>query len=141
MDQSVTKTLDARGLTCPMPSVKTSLEMENLNVGDVLEVLADDPISKRDLPRWAEATGHKLLHMVEIDKTIVGMVVDSASEAIRFTKDNLEKTPALVDSQIHPSFIRGVAKLSDTRLLIILDLHRVLTSKEFNDLQAVSSAV
>ena len=50
---------------CPMPSVKTSLELDKLEVGEVLEVVTDDPVSRRDLPRWAESTGNELLGMVE----------------------------------------------------------------------------
>ena len=62
--------LDARGLSCPMPSVKTALELEKMNSGEVLKVLTDDPVSKKDLPVWAEATGNVLLGMDEEGSTI-----------------------------------------------------------------------
>ena len=55
------KTLDARGLSCPMPSVKTALALEAMSQGQVLLVLTDDPVSRRDLPVWAEATGNTLI--------------------------------------------------------------------------------
>ncbi len=61
----VTKTLDARGLSCPMPSVKTALALEAMNRGEVIEILTDDPVSKRDLPAWAESTGNMLLGIKE----------------------------------------------------------------------------
>lgn len=64
------KTLDARGLSCPMPSVKTALTLEGMASGQVLEVLTDDPVSKRDLPVWAESTGNTLLGIEEEDKTV-----------------------------------------------------------------------
>lgn len=64
------KTLDARGLSCPMPSVKTALALEQMNSGQVLEVLTDDPVSKKDLPVWAESTGNELLGLKEEDSTI-----------------------------------------------------------------------
>mgnify|MGYP001565443142 CR=1 FL=1 len=73
---AVTKTLDARGLACPMPSVKTALALEGMTAGQVIEVLTDDPVSKKDLPVWAEATGNTLLEMKEeggsapFDKTV-----------------------------------------------------------------------
>lgn len=57
--------LDAKGLCCPMPTVKTALALDKLKVGEVLEVIADDPTSRRDLPRWVETTGHQLLSVVE----------------------------------------------------------------------------
>ena len=64
------KTLDARGLSCPMPSVKTALAFESMKAGQVLEVLTDDPVSKRDLPVWAESTGNTILEIKE-EKEIV----------------------------------------------------------------------
>jgi TusA-related sulfurtransferase len=64
------KTLDARGLSCPMPSVKTALALEAMTQGQVLLVLTDDPVSKRDLPVWAEATGNTLMGLEEEGPTI-----------------------------------------------------------------------
>lgn len=64
------RTLDARGLCCPMPSVKTALALESMDPGQTLLVLTDDPVSKKDLPIWAESTGNTLLGVVEEDKTI-----------------------------------------------------------------------
>lgn len=67
---SVDKTLDAKGLSCPMPSVKTALALEAMGSGQVLLVLTDDPVSKRDLPVWAESTGNTLLGLEEEGATI-----------------------------------------------------------------------
>ncbi len=64
------RTLDARGLCCPMPSVKTALALEQMEPGQIIEVLTDDPVSKRDLPVWAQSTGNELLGMEEDGKTI-----------------------------------------------------------------------
>lgn len=69
-DLNVDKTLDARGLSCPMPSVKTALALETMDPGQTLEVLTDDPVSKKDLPVWAESTGNELLEIVEEGETI-----------------------------------------------------------------------
>ena len=57
------KTLDARGLKCPMPVVKTSQEIKNIEVGNVLEVLATDPGSIADINAWTKSTGNELLKM------------------------------------------------------------------------------
>lgn len=67
---TVDKTLDAKGLSCPMPSVKTALALEGMHIGQVLLVLTDDPVSKRDLPVWAESTGNTLLGLEEDGATI-----------------------------------------------------------------------
>lgn len=52
----VTETLDAKGLSCPMPVVKTKQAIDDLAEGDVLEVLATDRGSLSDIAGWAEAT-------------------------------------------------------------------------------------
>ena len=54
-------TLDAKGLKCPMPVVKTSKEIKAIDVGGVLEVLATDPGSMADITAWAKSTGNELL--------------------------------------------------------------------------------
>ena len=70
MQYTIDKTLDAKGLSCRMPSVKTALALEQMEIGQVIEVLTDDPVSKRDLPLWAQNTGNELLEMKEEDKVI-----------------------------------------------------------------------
>ncbi|WP_026583175.1 sulfurtransferase TusA family protein [Bacillus sp. J33] len=57
----VTKVLDAKGLACPMPIVKTKKEMDTLSPGDILEVHATDKGAKNDLTAWAQAGGHELI--------------------------------------------------------------------------------
>jgi len=53
--------VDARGLNCPMPIVRTAQAMKALNPGDIVEVTATDPGSVRDFAAWARTTGHALL--------------------------------------------------------------------------------
>jgi len=53
-----------------MPSVKTALALEGMADSEVIEILTDDPVSKRDLPLWAQATGNKLLGIEEAGTTI-----------------------------------------------------------------------
>lgn len=61
------KVLDARGLQCPMPVVKTSQEIKSLQVGEVLQILATDPGSMADITAWAKGTGNELLSMTRND--------------------------------------------------------------------------
>ncbi|CDQ40436.1 sulfurtransferase TusA family protein [Virgibacillus salexigens] len=65
-----TKILDAKGLACPMPIVRTKKAMQELNVGDVLEVHATDQGAKSDLTAWAKAGGHELLQDTEEDAVL-----------------------------------------------------------------------
>jgi tRNA 2-thiouridine synthesizing protein A len=62
------KILDAKGLACPMPIVKTKKAMNELESGQVLEVLATDKGAKNDLTAWAKSGGHELIdHKEEND--------------------------------------------------------------------------
>ncbi len=64
-ERTVDKTVDCQGLFCPMPIVKISKAIKEIEVGQVLEMLADDPGSKADMAAWAHQTGHELLDMKE----------------------------------------------------------------------------
>ncbi|RNA66272.1 sulfurtransferase TusA family protein [Alteribacter keqinensis] len=57
--------LDAKGLACPMPIVKTKKVMGDLEPGHVLEIQATDKGSTADLKAWAERIGHQYLGTVE----------------------------------------------------------------------------
>ena len=61
------ETLDCVGLYCPMPIVKTSQRIKELDEGEVLEVISDDKGIKSDMPAWASKTGHELLGIEEKD--------------------------------------------------------------------------
>lgn len=61
----VDQVVDARGLACPMPIVKTAQAMKGLEAGQILEVLATDPGAVRDFQAWSRSTGHELLEMTE----------------------------------------------------------------------------
>jgi len=60
-DYTISKTLDYKGLACPMPIVKISQEIGKVPVGDVLEVHTTDPGSLVDFPAWARTTGNAIL--------------------------------------------------------------------------------
>lgn len=58
---NATQTLDASGLACPMPVVRTKMAINKLAKGETLEVISTDRGSLTDIPAWAEATGNPLL--------------------------------------------------------------------------------
>jgi rhodanese-related sulfurtransferase/TusA-related sulfurtransferase len=57
--------LDAKGLACPMPIVKTKKAINDLKAGQVLEVQATDKGSKADIQAWAKSSGHQYLGTLE----------------------------------------------------------------------------
>jgi tRNA 2-thiouridine synthesizing protein A len=56
---STSTVLDARGLKCPMPIVKTAQAMKTVAQGDLLEVLATDPGAVADFAAWSRSTGNE----------------------------------------------------------------------------------
>jgi tRNA 2-thiouridine synthesizing protein A len=71
---AVTKTLDASGLACPMPIVRTRQALDGLTTGDVLELISTDRGSWRDVPAWAESTGNPLLESREEDGRFIFLI-------------------------------------------------------------------
>lgn len=59
------KTLDCIGLFCPQPLFQTREQIDSIDVGEILEVLSDDPAAEEDLKRFAKRTGHEI---VKFDK-------------------------------------------------------------------------
>lgn len=70
MDIEVKKILDATGLSCPMPLVKTKKVIDELGSNDILEVHTTDTGSKSDLTAWAKSTGHKVIKQTEENNVI-----------------------------------------------------------------------
>jgi len=56
-------TLDCVGLYCPEPVFRTRKMLDELKAGEVLEVLADDPSAKEDIPRLVRRLGYEMLSM------------------------------------------------------------------------------
>jgi tRNA 2-thiouridine synthesizing protein A len=53
--------LDARGLLCPLPVIRTQNRIATLAPGDTLEVHATDPGALHDIPAWCRVHGHAVL--------------------------------------------------------------------------------
>ncbi|HGG59670.1 MAG TPA: sulfurtransferase TusA family protein [Gammaproteobacteria bacterium] len=64
MTQTV-HTLDARGLNCPLPILRTKKALNTLETGEILEITATDPGSLKDLASFCNETGHELLSSEE----------------------------------------------------------------------------
>ncbi|OKL37799.1 sulfurtransferase TusA family protein [Domibacillus mangrovi] len=60
--------LDAKGLACPMPIVKTKKAINQLEAGQILEVQTTDKGANGDLTAWAKSMGHTLLNAKEEDE-------------------------------------------------------------------------
>jgi TusA-related sulfurtransferase len=69
-----TKTLDCVGLFCPEPLFQTRQSIDSLNIGEILEVIADDPAAEEDLKRLCKRTGHTLV-LLEKEGDILRFVI------------------------------------------------------------------
>ena len=61
------KVIDTVGLFCPAPLFETRNAIDTIDIGEVLEVIADDPAAEEDIKRFAKRTGHELLHFEKDD--------------------------------------------------------------------------
>ena len=67
MSMQIVKTLDLKGLSCPIPIVKTAQAFKELDPGDVIEALATDPGSVADFAAWCTSTGNELVEQDAAD--------------------------------------------------------------------------
>ncbi len=61
------ETLDCRGLSCPMPVLKTKKAIGKMQSGQILEILSTDPGTKNDMPAFTKRGGHEYLGEKEDD--------------------------------------------------------------------------
>jgi tRNA 2-thiouridine synthesizing protein A len=59
--------VDARGLSCPLPVLKARRTLRELPSGSTVEVLSTDPNSLEDFPSFCRAAGHELLEAAEVE--------------------------------------------------------------------------
>ena len=60
-DINAVKILDLKGLACPMPVVKVSKGIKEIEVGQVLQAVTSDPGALTDFPAWANTTGNEII--------------------------------------------------------------------------------
>jgi len=57
----IDKVMDLKGLPCPMPILKVTKGIKEVEIGQVIEVWSTDPGSINDFPSWARTRGHEIL--------------------------------------------------------------------------------
>jgi TusA-related sulfurtransferase len=66
-NEEPSRTLDTVGLFCPEPLFRTRQSIEEIEVGEILEVLADDPAAESDLYAFAKRAGHEMVSFGRVD--------------------------------------------------------------------------
>ena len=103
--------------------------------GRVLPVI--DLRKRFNLPA-EESTRDTRIVVVEMNSTLVGMIVDSVSEVLRAPAESIEP-PSPIMTTVDSAFITGIAKVGE-QLIILLDLEKVLSPEEKADLQILQPA-
>ena len=78
--------LDAKGLACPMPIVRTKKAVNELEPGQVIEIQATDKGSKADLEAWAKSSGHQYLGTTEDGEVLKHYLRKAGSEEVNEEK-------------------------------------------------------
>ena len=76
--------------------------------------------------------------VAEVDEQTVGMIVDLVTEVVKFPVSAIEPPPPLITT-VSPRFVMGVGK-RDGRILVILNLDRILSPEEMSELSATTGA-
>jgi tRNA 2-thiouridine synthesizing protein A len=74
-------TLDARGLFCPEPVMLLHKKIREIKVGDKVIVLATDPSTTRDIPKFCHFLGHELIESKTEDNEFVFIVLKAETSA------------------------------------------------------------
>jgi len=70
MSETPDKILDCLGLYCPEPVFRTRLAIDELKVGQTLEVTADDPAAEEDIKRLVKRLGHEVISLESDDDEV-----------------------------------------------------------------------
>jgi tRNA 2-thiouridine synthesizing protein A len=65
MSTKVDKKIDCLGLFCPEPVFKTRMQLDEMEIGETLEITADDPAAKLDIKNLAENLGQEIVESVQ----------------------------------------------------------------------------
>ena len=71
---SMSRILDAKGLRCPLPVLKTKKALKDVPVGDCLTVFATDPASSIDVRHFCNMSGHELMEASESDGVLTFVI-------------------------------------------------------------------
>jgi tRNA 2-thiouridine synthesizing protein A len=67
MSITIATSLDLKGLSCPLPIIKTAKAMKELAPGQLVEIFATDPGSVPDFKAWSQSTGNPLVESGQVD--------------------------------------------------------------------------
>ena len=81
-----------------------------------------------------EITKETRIIVINIDEKEIGFIVDEASQTLRLDDNQIDPTPDII-SEVDRRYIIGVGKVNGDRLLILIDLKKILTDKEIDEIE------
>ena len=99
-------------------------------------VVALIDLSKRLIAKPTEEEPHRRIIVCRVNKSIVGLTVNSLREIITLSKEDIVPTPEVVSMQMEADVISGIARVGE-RIIPILDLEHILTKREVAELSAL----
>lgn len=72
--------------------------------------------------------------VINLEEKEIGFIVDEASQTIRLNDEQIDDTPNCIKG-IHKRYITGVGKLDEKRLLVLIDLEKILSDEEIEEIQ------
>ena len=101
--------------------------------GNVIPIIN---LNKRFKLASKETTGDTRIIVISLKGKEIGFIVDEASQTLRLEEDQIDPTPDII-SDIDRRYIVGVGKIDKSRLLILLDLEKVLTDREIEEINTL----
>lgn len=81
-----------------------------------------------------EITKDTRIIVITLDEREVGFIVDEASQTVRLNDDEIDPAPSIIGG-VDKKYITGVGKLDEKRLLILIDLEKILSKNEIKEIQ------
>ena len=100
------------------------------------QVIAVVDLAKRFELAPKEKDDKNRIIVVEMGDDLIGMIVDSVTEVLRISQEDIDTTPSLIESKIEADFIEGLGK-REGRLFILLDLNKILATEEATQLARI----
>ncbi len=76
MNEKIVKTVDARGLFCPLPILKTAEKLATMKKGEILEVVISDSSSINDLKIWCSNNNNRIVEIKKISDEEVHFIIE-----------------------------------------------------------------
>lgn len=103
--------------------------------GNVIPIIN---LKKRFKLETKENTEDTRIIVINLDEKEVGFIVDEASQTLRLDQDEIDSAPEIITG-IDKRYIIGVGKIDESRLLILLDLEKILTQDEIEEIESLET--